>query len=102
MKPRHATTLAFVVLGLWLALPANSESAPLIARIEVRGNHRISERAIREHISSQAGQPLDIGIVDRDIKTLYQMGGFKTVKAFVRREPNENILVIAVDETPAR
>ena len=41
-----------------------------------------------------------MGIVDRDIKTVYQMGGFKKVTAFVRREPNGNILVITVDESP--
>jgi hypothetical protein len=39
MKPRHAAALAFVALGFCLA----ANGSPVIAQVEVQGNHRVSE-----------------------------------------------------------
>jgi outer membrane protein assembly factor BamA len=68
---------------------------PPIARIEVTGNRRVSGQAIRDHITSQVGQPIDPQRVDSDIRSIYHMGSFKSVHSYF--EPRE-ILVITVDE----
>jgi hypothetical protein len=49
-------------LGFCLA----ANSSPVTAQIEVQGNHRVSEEAIRDHISSQVGQPFDPDRADGD------------------------------------
>ena len=89
MKPRHVAALALVVLGFCLA----SNGLPVIARVEIQGNHRISEQAIRDHISSQVGQPFDPARVDGDIKVIYHLGNFNMVRVSIQRG---NILVFTL------
>jgi outer membrane protein assembly factor BamA len=68
------------------------------ARISISGNHRISEQAIRSHISSRQGEPFNVGTVDSDLKAIYHMGAFTRVRSRLERKGNQEILVILVDE----
>jgi outer membrane protein assembly factor BamA len=95
MKLRHATALAFVALITWPASVAFTQCAGTIARIEVTGNHRVSQHAIRDRITSQVGQPCDPDKVSADIKSIYHMGDFKAVYAHFEQG---QILVITVNE----
>lgn len=89
------------VASSFFALPlANSGGSPTISRIEVQGNHRISEKVIRACISSQPAQPLDPAKVDRDIKAIYHLGAFRRVLASALDDGDEKILLITVDEKP--
>jgi outer membrane protein assembly factor BamA len=91
MKPRPAAALALAVLGFCLA----ADSSPIIARVDIHGNHRVSEQAIRDHISSRVGQPFCPDRASGDIKALYHMGNFNSVRVSLQQG---NILVFIVDE----
>jgi outer membrane protein assembly factor BamA len=45
-----------------------------VTRIDIAGNVRVEEEAIRVHLRSQVGQPFDQEIVDGDIRAVYGMG----------------------------
>ena len=99
MKLRHAAALALVNLTLALvSQDSRGETVPILNKIEIRGNHRISEQAIRAHISSSQGQPFNVAAVDSDIKAIYHMGAFTRVRSRLQRKGNQEILVILVDE----
>jgi outer membrane protein insertion porin family len=95
MKLDHAAALAFFTLMIWPQSVAFTQCASTVARIEVTGNHQVSEHAIRDHISSKVGQPCDPNKVDADIRSIYHMGNFKAVHAHFEQG---EILVITVDE----
>jgi outer membrane protein insertion porin family len=75
-------------------------AAPVIAQIKIVGNQRVETDAIRVHITSQAGQPLNPATVDNDLKSIYRMGFFTRVNAYVRREPSGAVLTFVVAEEP--
>jgi len=100
VKLYHA--VAIVLVGLSLTFTphmAREDAAPIIiSRVEVRGNHRVSEQAIRQHVSSRAGHPYNAWTVDSDIKAIFHMHRFKRVQAFLVPMGGETILLILVDE----
>jgi outer membrane protein insertion porin family len=71
-----------------------------IARIDVRGNHRIDAEAIRGRIGSKAGAPLDPGQVAKDIEEIHKLGFFRNVTAV--REPSDagTVVTYEVEENP--
>ncbi len=74
--------------------------APIISKIQISGNQRVEDDAIRIHISQQTGQPLDDAAVDADIKAIYKMGFFDSVTAAVERRGGAGVLVYKVSERP--
>jgi outer membrane protein insertion porin family len=74
--------------------------APIISKIEIRGNQRVEEDAIRIHITQQVGQPLDQAAVDADIKSIYRMNFFSGVTANVEQQGGQSVLVYRVKERP--
>ena len=95
------------VCELWLLLNALllfangwAQPAPLISQVTITGNQRVETDAIRVHITSQAGQPLNPAAVDSDIKSIYRMGFFTQVNAYVKREPSGAVLTFVVTEEP--
>ena len=85
-----------------LLLVANgwAQPAPEISRVNIIGNQRVETDAIRVHISSQAGQPLNPATVDSDIKSIYRMGFFTRVNAYVKQPPGGAVLTFVVTEEP--
>ena len=85
-----------------LLLVANgwAQPAPVISQIAIIGNQRVDTDAIRVHISSQSGQPLNHATVDSDIKSIYRMGFFTRVNAYVKRQPSGAVLTFVVTEEP--
>ena len=75
-------------------------SAPLISQIQIVGNQRVETDAIRVHLSSQVGQPLNDATVDSDVKSIYGMGFFTRVNAYVKREPSGAVVTFVVAEEP--
>jgi outer membrane protein insertion porin family len=92
---------------LWLLLDAfllvangwAQTPAPL-TQIDVVGNQRVETDAIRVHVSSEVGQPLNPATVDSDIKSIYRMGFFTRVNAYVKQEPSGAVLTFVVNEEP--
>jgi outer membrane protein insertion porin family len=91
-------TFSFV-LTLLAAAVARAQG-PVISRIEIAGNQRVEEDAIRIHITQQVGQPLDQAAVDADIKSIYKMGFFESVTARVEPQAGRDVLVYRVKERP--
>lgn len=84
-----------LVANGWAQAPA-----PAISQINIIGNQRVETDAIRVHISSEVGQPLNPATVDADIKSIYRMGFFTRVNAYARREPSGAVLTFLVTEEP--
>ncbi len=90
--------LAALLLGISSALA--QPTGPTISEIRIVGNQRVEEDAIRIHISSRPGEPLDEATVDQDIKAIYAMGFFDQVSASLQHERGTTILVYQVKERP--
>jgi outer membrane protein insertion porin family len=75
-------------------------SGPVISEILIQGNQRVESDAIKIHISSQAGQPLDPPLVDQDVKAIYKMGFFNNVTADVDHQGGGVVLTYIVKERP--
>ena len=101
----HAFSVSAVCLFLTSLLVAASlafaqaPSGP-ISSIEIEGNLRVESQAIRAHISSQAGEPLNEALVDQDVKAIYKMGFFEQVNAEVTRRGTRLVLIFHVKERP--
>ena len=85
-----------LVLGGSLALAQN----PLISAIQIEGNQRVEDDAIRLHISQRPGEPLNRDAVSNDLKSIYQMGFFQNVTADIRHQNGKDVLVYKVIERP--
>ncbi|HZC46830.1 MAG TPA: outer membrane protein assembly factor BamA [Candidatus Acidoferrum sp.] len=73
---------------------------PVISKIEIVGNQRVEEDAIRIHITQQVGQPLDQNAVTNDIKAIDRLGFFDQVTSHVVQQGTQNVLVYRVHERP--
>ncbi len=92
-----------VLIGLLLALggpiPATA-AGPTIARVQITGNVRVEEDAIRVHLQSQPGTPFDQDALDKDIRSIYAMGFFDQVTAETASEGGRVVLTFRVHERP--
>jgi outer membrane protein insertion porin family len=86
--------LSLLIIGGGAALAQN----PIISAIQIEGNQRVEEDAIRLHISQHPGEPLNRDAVSNDIKAIYQMGFFDTVGVEQRYQNSKEILVYKVKE----
>ncbi len=57
-------------------------------------------QAIRGHISSRVGEPLNDAVVDEDVKSIYKMGFFKRVNAKVTHRGGKLVLIFRLEELP--
>ncbi|HVB83218.1 MAG TPA: outer membrane protein assembly factor BamA [Candidatus Binataceae bacterium] len=94
----HAVSL---FMALMLAAQRTGAQPPLtISRIRIVGNQRVEKDAIRIHINSQPGQPLNGATIDQDVKAIYRMGFFTDVHASVDQRAGQAILTYHVTERP--
>jgi outer membrane protein insertion porin family len=92
-----------IVIPVLLSRPwgaAGQQAQPRIDRVVIEGNARVDEEAIRVHLRSTAGSPLDRATVARDIRAVYGMGFFEQVEADWQEEDGEHVLVFRVVERP--
>jgi len=88
-------------MALMLAAQRTGAQPPLtISRIRIVGNQRVEKDAIRIHINSQPGQPLNGATIDQDVKAIYRMGFFTDVHASVDQRAGQAILTYHVTERP--
>lgn len=71
---------------------------PVIAKIVVEGNKRVSQAVIAESMRTRAGEPVDQDTLDADMRRIYGRGDFEAVRPDVREENGENVLVVNVSE----
>ena len=94
--------LAALSLCSWLAMlaPVKAQAVPpIIAQIRIEGNQRVYKDPIL-HIEQEPGQALDEGVVDYDLKSIYEMGFFESVRANLEYTQGEPVLVYTVRERP--
>lgn len=73
---------------------------PVLDRVEISGNRRVEEEAIRVRLRMRPGVPFDEASVDADVKSLFAMGFFDDVRARLERRDGEWVLTYEVDERP--
>jgi outer membrane protein insertion porin family len=88
------------VCGMLLAVAGAVDAAQTVVRVDIAGNVRVEEDAIRVHLSSQAGAPFDQDALDRDIRAIYAMGFFDQVSAEIAPEGRGIVLTFTVHERP--
>ncbi len=82
------------------AAAPHAAARELVAAVRIEGNARVDEEAIRIHIQTRAGQPLDRKTIDADVRAIYAMGFFETVDVERRDEPEGAVVVYRVRERP--
>ncbi|HJY81775.1 MAG TPA: outer membrane protein assembly factor BamA [Candidatus Binatia bacterium] len=86
---------------VWAADPSSATAAgPPLADIKVIGNDRVEEEAIRVHITSRPGDLINPEIIDKDVRSIYEMGFFNNVEVSVSEENGRTILTYQVYERP--
>ncbi|MCX8072179.1 MAG: outer membrane protein assembly factor BamA [Candidatus Binatia bacterium] len=93
----------WVVLGLALLLSlatAPPAQAQRIDRVEIRGNQRVEEQAIRVQLGARPGVNFDEAMVDEDIRALWRTGFFDRVEADWSVENGQHVLTYRVRERP--
>jgi len=91
-----AVMSVLLVLAGAVSLYAQSQ----IVRIDIVGNRKVGKDAILSVIKSEVGKPLDMDMVQEDLKAIYKMGYFKDVQADVKDLPNGKLLTFLVVEKP--
>ena len=89
-----------MIAAMLAPLAALAQAQPIISKIQIVGNQRVEEDAIRIHITQQVGQPLDPAAVDADQKSIFRLGFFSSVSAHVVQQGGQNVLVYYVKERP--
>jgi outer membrane protein insertion porin family len=100
--PAWSCAILTIVLGAIFASAAALAQgpAPIVSKIDITGNQRVEDDAIRIHISQPVGQPLDKDALDADIKAIYKMGFFSDVQTQIVQRGNATVLVYRVSERP--
>jgi outer membrane protein insertion porin family len=66
----------------------------------VRGNRRLPESAIRFHLRTKLGEPFDPRRIEQDVRALYALGVFRTVR-IEREDVSGGVrLIVRVEEHP--
>lgn len=90
-----------VLIGLFVfALAPQWAAAANIARVDIVGNVRVEEDAIRVHLQSQPGTAFDQDNVDKDIRAIYAMGFFDQVTVETAAEGGGMVVTYRVHERP--
>lgn len=102
MKFRRIAALS-LLSGLFVALIAQTKSNAepvIVAQIRIEGNQRIEKDAILIHVTQEPDEPLDDDAVKNDIRSIYRMGFFDSVRAEVVSIKDKPVLVYTVQERP--
>ncbi len=95
------TRLIWILMALVCGVAtARAQGGSVIAEVRIQGNQRVESDAVKIHISSRAGQPLDPALVDQDVKSIYKMGFFDHVSADVEHQAGGDVLTFIVQERP--
>ncbi|HET6365472.1 MAG TPA: patatin-like phospholipase family protein, partial [Nitrospirota bacterium] len=65
-----------------------------VDEIRVEGLHRVNPKVVVEEMQTQVGKPLDIKVVDADMRRIYGRGDFEHVGYRLIEEPGKRILVV--------
>ncbi|MBW2064414.1 MAG: outer membrane protein assembly factor BamA, partial [Deltaproteobacteria bacterium] len=69
--------------------------------IVIKGNRRVETEAILSVIESKKGDSLDPDKLDRDLRSIFQMGYFTDVTIETEKGPKGKVVIISVKEKPS-
>lgn len=88
-----------MVLQLFCAGFACAEGEKIV-EVVVKGNRRIENSAVLNVVKMKAGDTLERGATDNDIRAIYKMGHFQDVQAATEASEKGTVLVYVVVEKP--
>lgn len=71
-----------------------------IDAVEITGNQRVDAQAIRIHVKTRPGDPVDMQKIDADVRAVYGMGFFDDVVAELDETGGVTVLRFRVEERP--
>ncbi len=71
-----------------------------IDRIEIRSSDRVPPERIRSRMRTEAGDRLELGVLERDIERIYGLGFFRTVDFDVVERDGDTVLVVTAEDKP--
>ncbi|MBZ2170324.1 patatin-like phospholipase family protein [Marinobacter sp. F4216] len=69
-----------------------------VASINIIHGNALASKFIRERIRQQEGMPLQVGLLEEDLKRIYGLGYYETVSYSVSPSPDGNVLNILIQE----
>ncbi|HZY60745.1 MAG TPA: outer membrane protein assembly factor BamA [Candidatus Binataceae bacterium] len=98
----NVCVLGLLLAGLLIGASLTFAQPPSgnIGEIEIEGNLRVESQAIRGHISSRVGEPLNDTVVNEDVKAISKMGFFEGVDAKITHRGGKLVLIFEVKERP--
>jgi outer membrane protein insertion porin family len=100
LLPANFALIVVTIAAMLAPSAARGQAQPIISKIEIAGNQRVEEDAIRIHITQQVGQPYDPVAVDNDVKSIYRLGFFVTVDPHLEQRNGQYVLRYYVKERP--
>ncbi|MBY0277334.1 outer membrane protein assembly factor BamA [Candidatus Binatia bacterium] len=79
---------------------SSAQTGPVLSAVDIKGNRRVDQGAIRIHIKSESGQRVDPARVDQDLRAIYAMGFFDDVSAELDESGKTAVLTFVVKERP--
>lgn len=98
MRPHILSVVLAFVTGWAATAGAQDYTGRPVKTVRVQGLVRVSEQLARSKLEVQAGQPYNAGAVARDIRRLYELGSFQSIRADVTPEDDGVILAYVVEE----
>ncbi|HEX6961394.1 MAG TPA: POTRA domain-containing protein, partial [Lacipirellula sp.] len=74
--------------------------AELVAEVRIVGNLTTTTTQIAGNITTRAGRPFEMAMVQRDVSKLANLGWFVDVKALYEKTPQGRIVIFQVVERP--
>lgn len=100
----HATELSKLAVsrtawtGYKAAMASRNYTAGPIARIEIDQGSTLASEFLRERIQQQPGLPLDVEVLEADLKRIYGLGYYETVSYSLSPSRDGTVLTIRVQE----
>lgn len=79
-------------------MASGAYSAGPIARIEIKQGRALAPEFLRERIQQQTGVPLDVELLEADLKRIYGLGYYETVSYSLAPSPEGTVLTVQVQE----
>jgi len=99
--PQITAVLALAACCVAMPLSAHAtDSPPIVDEVRIEGNQRVETDPILLHVMQEPDQPFDETLVDEDLKSIYGMGFFTSVRAKLEKDGDETVLVYTVRERP--
>ena len=96
----HMTMVALLLAGVPVSLLHAEETAETVASVDIRGNKRIEDQAIRGRLTLKVGDPYTLDAIRAQIRIIYEMGFFEDVQIETDRIPNGMAVAFIVKEKP--